>query len=190
TLMVKDVTNKPLLDVTTIINLTLIVINLSIMIYLNFRAYKKRKTEDREYQINFDLYKYLIINNIKNLLNHSWESRDLFIATLTSPLKNEERNRLIENNFEIIESIQYRFYREDLSLVRSYSNEFYFALKRRTESYYNNLIELLSKISTREVISEKKLLEEINEELSSYENDIYIFIDEFKPKHELRKKTK
>ncbi len=183
TLFTYDITPKQYpfgLDFTTL-NIIILAFNLLISVYINFFGYKLRRKSDRNYQMSFDLYKNLIINNFTSFISHLWEVEKFLLETVNSNKEASEHMQLIEKTFEKIEDEQNKFYREKIPYIVAFSPEMGREIKEITETFYNNIGNLLSKMNIPLHNRNRKLLAYFGSQTDIYNNRFYELIRIYQP---------
>lgn len=180
TIKVLSVNSNPIFTIPTVVNILLVALNLIIGLYLNFFAFNKRKKNDRRYQMQFDLYKALIINNLNKYISHC-NKVELEIKMISDSDKiGEDKIDLIQNKYVVIEDTQEEFYRNDLPLIASYSEKMCSDVKSITEAFYDNTTSILGKMNLP-AIKDKDIYSEFKNLKSKYISSIFNIIRSNQP---------
>lgn len=184
TLRVFNVTPNNPFSITTLINLALIVINIAIAVYLNFFVFNKRRSSERLYQMNFNLYKSLVIDKLEKLISHCSEVEKIIKEIFNTTKTGEDLIEYTQSKFVLMEEIQEKFYREDIPYITSYSKRMSVDLKNVTEIFYDNLTELLSNFASSKSVDDKSILMKFAIFKNSYYNHIFNMIRKYQPKND------
>jgi len=184
TLRIIDVTQATDSNIYTLVNIIIVVLNLIIFLFLNFFLFKKRRREDRTYQLESVLYKDLIINNLKNYLRHSWEIEKKLNEIIKSTDNNEDIIKFAQEKFTEVEQIQESFYAEELEVIRAYKEEMAEGVKIKTDIFYDEISILWSSIMAENKPNDKTLLAKFKEIRKNYYKNIILLVKHSQPKIE------
>lgn len=173
-------------NIYTIINVVILIFNFLILIYLNYIAFIRRRKNERIYQQNYDLFKIIILDNIKTIIKITSDTNNEFGNVFHKCIKTISREKVIEQiqkSCKKIYDIQENYNNNILPIITCYSIDFRNELYSISESFFNDTINLVTKISVSFSHFERyqKLYEKFIKTKSTFSNNLYTLLDKFKP---------
>ena len=187
TIKIIDVTPPDGFNIFTLVNIIILIINLLVVLILNFYLFKRRRREDRFYQLESSLYKDLIIGNLKNFLRHSRQVEKILFEIIKSTEKSETRVKFIQEKFTEVEHTQDTFYAEELEVISAYKEELAINVKVETISFYDEVSRLWANMMTDESPDNQTLIKKFDEIRKLYYKKIITLVKQYQPEIESTK---
>lgn len=146
--------NNSFIIILTVVNILIVFLNFAVSYYINILAYNKRKKEERLYQSNFDLYKFLIINKIDQFINPHKTIQDL-LKTLVNERYSKEYNsdnfrKNLESQINRLYDIQEKYNVQNIYLIECYSRSMKEKFIPISEDFFDKATNLFSKLESIE----------------------------------------
>jgi hypothetical protein len=146
--------NNSTIIILTIVNILIVFLNFAVSYYINILAYNKRKKEERLYQSNFDLYKFLIVNNITQFINPYQAIQDILKILVEKRFSKDYTAEVFRSNLEKqideLYKIQDNFNTQNVYLFECYSVKMKDEFMLISEELFNSITSLFSKLSSIE----------------------------------------
>jgi hypothetical protein len=159
--------------ITLILNLLIFASN----IFYNYRTFKSRRTNEREYQLNFKFYDSLVVSN----LSHFSEYIGSLTNCLSSLLSDYSANNKLKTIKEI-DKIHSDLKSKSYFAFRCYSKDLRSKIEVCTEDFYDESTKIISEIDMP-TNDKGAIVDRFNKIKEDYIDQIYKMVKEVKPDH-------
>lgn len=146
----------------TIINISLVVVNLLVVVYVQLFSFGKRRLEDRQHQHKTYLYTNLVVDNIKYILNYFSEQQGIVKILLSSENKIRGiiyKRKITEQTCDEIEKKYENFSIEILPNIACYSEDNAKKIIDLCDEFQSKCAEIASKYCNEHYDTDSLLLE-------------------------------